>query len=134
MWVSADIAKGGRERVVPVIADLVPVVAEIRANVADDEYVLPAQRFRNPPFNTERLDLRRQPSSSQALRAAGDACRRVGLASRRTSLLTISGTRTPSTSRGRPTRASHSTFSVTLTSARPTPIWVGRGSMTWWLR
>lgn len=68
VWVSADIAKGGRERWVPVIADLELVVAEIRADVRTDEYVLPAQRFRNPPFNTDRRDLRRRPSSSQALR------------------------------------------------------------------
>jgi integrase/recombinase XerD len=68
VWVSADIAKGGRERWVPMITDLEPVVAEIRADVQSDEYVLPAQRFRNPPFNTNRLDLRHRPSSSQALR------------------------------------------------------------------
>jgi integrase/recombinase XerD len=68
VWVSADIAKGGRERWVPVIADLEPVVAEIRPDVQQDEYALPAQRFRNPPFNTNRRDLRHRPSSSQALR------------------------------------------------------------------
>jgi site-specific recombinase XerD len=68
VWVSVDIAKGGRERMVPVIPDLAPVVEEIRATVAVDEYVLPAQRFRNPPFNTSRLDLRFRESSSQALR------------------------------------------------------------------
>jgi integrase/recombinase XerD len=68
VWVSADIAKGGRERWVPVIGDLEPVVAEIRADVQTDEYLLPAQRFRNPPFNTDRRDLRLRPSSSQALR------------------------------------------------------------------
>jgi integrase/recombinase XerD len=67
VWVSADIAKGGRERMVPVIADLVPVVEEVRSNVAVDEYVLPAQRFRDPPANTERRELRFQPSSPQAL-------------------------------------------------------------------
>ena len=66
--VSPDIAKGGRERWVPVIADLAAVVDEIRGNVANDEFVLPAQRFRNPPFNTERVEYRRYPSSSQALR------------------------------------------------------------------
>jgi integrase/recombinase XerD len=68
VWVSADIAKGGRERWVPVIADLEPVVEEIRADAQTDEYVLPAQRFRNPPFNTDRRDLRHRRSSSQALR------------------------------------------------------------------
>ncbi len=67
VWVSGDIAKGGRERTVPVILDLLAVVEEIRANVAVDEFVLPAQRFRNPPANTERQDLRLHPSSPQAL-------------------------------------------------------------------
>ncbi|MEA2493096.1 MAG: integrase/recombinase XerC, partial [Thermoleophilaceae bacterium] len=68
VWVSADIAKGGRERWVPVIGDLVPVVTEIRAGVGEDEYVLPAMRFRDPPFNRRRLELAKRPSSSQALR------------------------------------------------------------------
>jgi integrase/recombinase XerD len=68
IWVSPDIGKGRRGRIVPVMYDLVPVVAEIRADVASDEYVLPAQRFRDPPFNTVRRDLRLLPSSSQALR------------------------------------------------------------------
>jgi integrase/recombinase XerD len=66
--ISADIAKGGRERWVPVIADLAAVVAEIGGSVGPDEFVLPAQRFRNPPFNTERMDYALSPSSSQALR------------------------------------------------------------------
>lgn len=68
VWVSADIAKGGRERWVPVILDLAPIVDEIREVVGPEEYVLPAQRFRDPPFNTRRRDLRLRPSSSQALR------------------------------------------------------------------
>lgn len=42
VWVSADIAKGRRERWVPVIADLAPIAAEIRTGVGFDEYVLPA--------------------------------------------------------------------------------------------
>jgi integrase len=48
IWVSSDIVKGGRERWMPVTAELAEVVEEIRANVAVDEYVLPAQRFRDP--------------------------------------------------------------------------------------
>jgi integrase/recombinase XerD len=66
--VSTDIGKGMRERWIPVIADLRVVVDEIRGDVARDEYALPAQRFRNPPFNTEKVDHSRHPSSSQALR------------------------------------------------------------------
>lgn len=66
--VSADIAKGGRERWVPVIADLQPVVDEIRQHVAPDEYVLPAVRWRDPGKNTVRINLKYRPFSSQALR------------------------------------------------------------------
>jgi integrase len=48
IWVSSDIAKGRRERWLPVIAELEPIVDEIRKNVASDEYVIPAQRKRIP--------------------------------------------------------------------------------------
>lgn len=65
--VSADIAKGGRERWVPVIAELEPVVAEITEHVAADEYVLPAQRWRDPGINRDREDKAKHPSSAQAL-------------------------------------------------------------------
>jgi integrase/recombinase XerC len=41
IWVSGDIAKGGRERWVPVIADLAPVVEEIRAREPPEHYVVP---------------------------------------------------------------------------------------------
>lgn len=41
VWVSADIAKGGKERHVPIVRDLVPVVAEIVDQVASDEFVFP---------------------------------------------------------------------------------------------
>jgi integrase/recombinase XerD len=68
IWVSPDIAKGKRERWIPVIPDLAPIVNEVRTSVGANEYVLPAQRFRNPPFNTQRRDLALRRSSSQALR------------------------------------------------------------------
>ena len=68
VWVSADIAKGGKEHWVPVIQELSQVVAEIRNPVAREEYVLPAQRFRDPPFNRKKADLELKPSSPQALR------------------------------------------------------------------
>jgi hypothetical protein len=66
--VSADIAKGKRERYVPVTRDLTPVVSEILGDVGLNECVLPAQRLRDPPFNTARRILRERQSSSQALR------------------------------------------------------------------
>jgi integrase len=39
IWVSPDIAKGGRGRWVPVIPDLAPVAVEILSSVGRDEYV-----------------------------------------------------------------------------------------------
>ena len=79
--VSDDIAKGGRERWVPVIAELAPVVAELARSLADDEYVLPAQRWRDPGSNRQRGDLAKRQSSSQALRTlVMDVARRAGIA------------------------------------------------------
>jgi integrase len=80
-WVqiSADIAKGGRERWVPVLPELEPVVAEILASVEPTvwdpvrrawvgEYVIPAERWRDPGANTQRMDLKLKPASRQVLR------------------------------------------------------------------
>lgn len=44
IWVSKDIGKGGRERWIPVLTELAPVIDEIRAHVATDEYVLPSEK------------------------------------------------------------------------------------------
>jgi integrase len=66
--VSPDIAKGGRERWVPIIADLAPVVAEIVTNVGHDEHVIPAERWRDPGVNRDRVELAKQPASRQVLR------------------------------------------------------------------
>ncbi len=83
VWVSADIAKGQRERLVPVTPDLAPIAVEIRTLVADDEYVLPAQRWRDLGNNSARLDLRKLPSSTQSLGALVDRVgRRAGFAFR----------------------------------------------------
>jgi integrase/recombinase XerC len=68
VWVPSAVAKGQRERWIPVSDELAPVLAEIRTAVAFDEYVLPAQRWRDPPFNRTLEDLKRKQSSSQALR------------------------------------------------------------------
>jgi integrase/recombinase XerD len=67
VWVSSDIGKGQKERWVPVIADLELVWREIAENVADDEYVVPAQRFRDPGLNRTRHDYRLSPASFQAI-------------------------------------------------------------------
>lgn len=49
LWISPDIGKGGRERWVPIIAELAPIVTEIRANVEPGDYVLHGQTRANPP-------------------------------------------------------------------------------------
>ena len=81
IWVSSDIAKGGRERVVPVVAELRPVVADIRRELEADDYVLPAQRWRDPGINREKADKRKHPSSPKALwELVREVGRRAGIA------------------------------------------------------
>jgi len=80
IWISGEIAKGGRERWIPVLPELAPVVADIVAHVADDEYVIPAQRWRDPGANRVRGELAKRPSSSQALRTlVMDLAKRAGI-------------------------------------------------------
>jgi integrase len=67
VWVSADIAKGGRELWVPVIEELRPVTDEL-SQLPADHYVLPRDHWADPPFNTRRFEIPTKPSSSQALR------------------------------------------------------------------
>jgi integrase len=52
----------------PVLVDLFPLVEEIRSMVAVDEYVIPAQRWRDPGHNTRRIDLEHRPASRQVFR------------------------------------------------------------------
>lgn len=68
VWVSADVGKGNRARWVPVIDELAPIVEELR-HLPVDHYVLPGERWADPPFNTRRFELPTKPSSSQALRS-----------------------------------------------------------------
>ena len=67
IWVSPDIAKGARERWVPVLRELEPIVADIREQLEDDDFILPAQRWRDPGVNRSQAELRKEPSSAQAL-------------------------------------------------------------------
>jgi integrase/recombinase XerD len=67
IWVEDKIAKGQREHWMPVLPDLEPVTAEIAEHVADDEYMLPAQRFRDPGVNRSRRDYATKPASPQAI-------------------------------------------------------------------
>jgi integrase len=67
IWFSPDIAKGSRERWVPVLSEAAEVVAEIRENVGLDEYIVPARRPSNPPWNTRWREYPERPSSPQAI-------------------------------------------------------------------
>lgn len=125
VWVSADIAKGRRERWVPVIADLAPIVEEIRTDVGSEEYALPTQRFRT--LRSTRLVRTCGCGRRQVKRYANLSCASSSEpGSRRMCVPTTSATHTRSTSHGRPIRASHSTCLGTLTSGRPTPTWAVR--------
>lgn len=81
VWVSPDIGKGGRERYVPIMPDLAPIVEEIRAQVGDDEYVLPPQQFADPPFNRRPLDSVDEPGDGKTIwRLAKRIGKRAGIA------------------------------------------------------
>lgn len=80
VWISRDIAKGGRERYIPVIPDLQALVDEIRSTVADEHFVIPAQRWRNPPTNTVKLELHTRPASPQFVwRTVSEVAKRAGI-------------------------------------------------------
>jgi integrase len=80
VWVSSDIGKGHKVRCIPVIADLELTWSEIAQHVGDDEYVLPAQRFRDPGLNREERDYRLSPASEQAIwRLVKKVAQRAGI-------------------------------------------------------
>ena len=55
VWVSADIAKGGKERWIPVTPDLEPVVNEIRSTVAPVHFVLPGSHVGGGSHGTAKV-------------------------------------------------------------------------------
>ncbi len=80
VWVSADIAKGGRERWVPVLAELELTVAEIRAHVGLDDHVLPRLFTANPGVNTRWNEDPTHPMSGQSVgRIVDRVAQRAGI-------------------------------------------------------
>jgi integrase/recombinase XerD len=69
VWVSPDIAKGRRERYLPITADLAPIVNEIRSHVEPNEYVLSALWIMGPPHSRDPLECRWHPVSAHWLKA-----------------------------------------------------------------
>jgi integrase len=78
--VSSDIAKGGRERWVPVLPELEPIVAEIRLLVAPSHFILPSRRNVSR-VNEHQRDIPDVPISDTGLhRLVKRVGRRAGLA------------------------------------------------------
>jgi integrase len=67
VWVDRAIGKGGKERWVPILTDLVPIVDEITTLVGIDEYVIPGRRTLDPPFNTVQRDDPGKPSAASSI-------------------------------------------------------------------
>ena len=83
LWVSADIAKGGRERWVPVLAELEPVIDELRQTVAPAHFVLPGSFRGGGSFGSEPVHriYPTRPASSQTLqRTVAAVAKRAGIA------------------------------------------------------
>jgi site-specific recombinase XerD len=55
-WVWVEHGKGSKQRWVPVLSELEPVVEEILTLVGIDEYVLPGRRTVDPPWNTKLVE------------------------------------------------------------------------------
>lgn len=76
VWVSADIAKGGTERYVPVIRDLEPVIAQVQERCLLDHFILPAQQFSDPGRNKLPCD---QPAKATDGKTIWRICKRIGV-------------------------------------------------------
>jgi integrase/recombinase XerD len=80
IWVSADIAKGSRERHVPIIMDLRPVVGEILERVDPDHFVFPATYTIDPPKNTRLGEVPTEPCDGKTLwRTVKRVAKRAGI-------------------------------------------------------
>jgi len=80
IWVSGEIAKGGRERWVPVLPDLEPVVNDIRSTVARAHFVLPAQKQTAGGFGANYVDVPEKPMGAVTLyRMVGQVGARAGV-------------------------------------------------------
>jgi integrase/recombinase XerD len=83
VWISEDIAKRHKQRWVPVIPDLEPVVAEIQEHVAPDDYVLPMEVPYNLQPGRPPKVIPTEPSSHQTLwRIVARVGKRAGIAAR----------------------------------------------------
>lgn len=82
LWVSRDIAKGDKERWVPILADLEPVVAEILSLVDHGEYVIPGQRSAGHPTPSIMRDTKKPVSASAVYKQVIAIGERAGVVGR----------------------------------------------------
>jgi len=81
IWVSQDIAKGGRERWVPILPELQPVVEDILSHVQPEHYVLPRGEAGGwGPYTFKREDPTRPMSSQTVQRTVHQLAKRAGIA------------------------------------------------------
>jgi site-specific recombinase XerD len=80
IWVSCDVAKGGRERFVPVLAELEPIVEDVLRTVRSSDYVIGAQRSVGGRHQVLMREVPSKPSSPQSiLRLVDVVARRAGI-------------------------------------------------------
>ncbi len=80
VWVSPDIAKGARERFVPVLAELEGIVEDILRIVGPHDYVIGAQRSVGGRHQVLMREVPSKPSSPQSLlRLVDVVARRAGI-------------------------------------------------------
>lgn len=80
VYVSRDIGKGGRERFVPVLAELEGVVSDILRSVGPDDFVIPAQRSVGGRHQVLTREVPSKPASPQSLlRLVDVVAKRAGI-------------------------------------------------------
>ena len=79
VWVSSDIGKGEKERWVPVLDELQPIVLEVRQLVGLDGYVLPGRRNSSPPGDGPMVEISQPQSHSALYRRCLKLGRKAGL-------------------------------------------------------
>jgi site-specific recombinase XerD len=77
--VSQDIAKGGKERWVPVLSELEPLVQEIKLIRQPDQYVICGRRCINVAWSKWADDPTRPASPRAVWQAAGELAKRAGI-------------------------------------------------------
>lgn len=82
IWVSEDIGKGEKQRFIPVVEELAPIILEIRQLIGQDAYVLPGRRNSSPPGPGPMIDASTPQSASSLYRRVVRLGTKAGLPAR----------------------------------------------------